>query len=232
MRALRFHPGFTDYADGSVLIEMGGTRVLCSAMVEETVPPFLEESSCGWVTAEYSLLPSATPHRTSREGRKGGGVRGRTGEIQRIIGRALRAAVDLEALGERTIYIDCDVLQADGGTRTASINGGFVALALACRRLKDSGVIDHDPLRRFVGAVSVGIVRGRIVVDMDYEKDSAADVDMNVVMDEGGRIVEIQGTAEGGMPFSRTRLQEMLGVAWKAVQRIIRAQKRVLGMKP
>ncbi len=217
---------FTKNAGGSVLVEVGETKVLCTAMVEESVPRFLLNSGRGWVTSEYDMLPSATRSRYQREARRGG-IKGRTSEIQRLIGRSLRACVDMEKLGERTVYIDCDVLQADGGTRTASITGGFVALYLACRNLVLQGRIEENPIQFFVAAVSVGVVQGKTVVDLDYQKDSNADVDMNIVMDESGRLIEIQGTAEK-VPFTRNRLSEMLKRAGKAIDGIVSYQKKVL----
>jgi len=210
-------------AEGSVLIGMGRTRVVCAASVEERVPPFLRGSGKGWVTAEYGMLPRATNTRMPREGRTGK-VQGRTLEIQRLIGRSLRAVVDLAALGERTITVDCDVLQADGGTRTAAVNGAWIALQQACGRLLESGVIARNPVREPVTAVSVGIVGGRILVDLDYGEDSAADVDMNIVMTGSGELVEVQGTAEG-KPFSTDRLDRMLRAAMRAGKRIVRVQK-------
>ena len=226
MRSLQIYPDYTEFAEGSVLVECGRTKILCTAMVDESVPPFLLHSGSGWVTAEYNMLPSSTPKRNIREGRRGA-IKGRTSEIQRLIGRSLRAAVDMKELGPRTIYLDCDVLQADGGTRTASINGSFTALYMACAELVSKGVIDNNPVFRVVGAVSVGIVGGRTHIDLDYEKDSSAEVDMNVVMDDKGRLIEIQGTAEH-KPFSRAKLNEMVNAAWIAIDKIIKKQKRML----
>jgi ribonuclease PH len=193
---------------------MGDTRVLCAATVEESVPPFLKGKGQGWVTAEYGMLPASTQTRTPRETN-----RGRTMEIQRLIGRCLRAVTDLNALGERTVRVDCDVIQADGSTRTAAINGGFLALFLALKGLRDSGVLSRIPIKDQVGAVSVGIVEGRIMLDLDYAEDFVAQVDMNVVMTGSGDLVEIQGTAEEGA-FSREQLSEMLDLAWKGIQEI------------
>jgi ribonuclease PH len=220
---------YAGYAPGSVLIEMGSTKVICTAMPDNSVPRFLLNSGTGWVTAEYDMLPSATPTRYPREARRGG-IKGRTSEIQRLIGRSLRAGIDLAKLGERTIHIDCDVLEADGGTRTASVNGGFVALYSCCQSLVRLGALETNPIEFFVGAMSVGIVEGEIVVDLDYEKDSMAEVDMNVVMDELGRIIEIQGTAEH-KPFARARLNKMVAAAADAIKAVIEEQKRVLGVE-
>jgi ribonuclease PH len=212
------------HAEGSVLFAMGDTRVVCAATVEERVPPFLRGTGKGWVTAEYGMLPRATNTRVAREGRTGK-VHGRTYEIQRLIGRSLRAVVDFEALGERTVTIDCDVLQADGGTRTASVNGSWIALWQACRRLVEVGVVSRNPVLDHVVAVSVGIVGGRILADLDYSEDSEADVDMNVVMAGNGRLIEIQGTAERE-PFTRAQLDAMLSAASSAGKRILGAQRR------
>lgn len=223
IRTIRITEGVQKHAEGSVLFEMGETKVVCAASLEERVPPFLKGTGRGWVTAEYSMLPRATNTRVAREGRTGK-VQGRTYEIQRLIGRALRAVVDFELLGERTITIDCDVLQADGGTRTASINGAWIALRQACSRLVSGGVLPRNPVREPVAAISVGIVDGRILVDLDYAEDSSAQVDMNVVMTGSGTLVEVQGTAEGA-PFTRGQLDAMLLAACAAGQRIVRVQK-------
>jgi len=214
IRPLIVEMGVQKYALGSVLFAMGDTRVLCAATVEESVPPFLKGKGQGWVTAEYGMLPASTQSRTPRETN-----RGRTMEIQRLIGRCLRAVTDLNALGERTVRVDCDVIQADGSTRTAAINGGFLALFLALKGLRDSGVLSRVPIKDQVGAVSVGIVEGRIMLDLDYAEDFLAQVDMNVVMTGSGDLVEIQGTAEEGA-FSREQLSEMLDLAWKGIQEI------------
>jgi ribonuclease PH len=214
-------------AEGSVLFAMGETRVLCAATVEERVPPFLRGTGKGWVTAEYSMLPRATGTRVAREARTGK-VQGRTHEIQRLIGRALRAVVDFQALGERTVTIDCDVLQADGGTRTASINGGWIALWGACRGLLKAGAVPRNPVLDHVVAVSVGIVGGRLLTDLDYSEDSVADVDMNVVMTGDGRLIEVQGTAERE-PFARAQLDAMLAAALSAGKRILKTQRRWSG---
>ena len=214
-------------AEGSVLFGMGETKVVCAASVEDRVPPFQRGSGKGWVTAEYGMLPRATNTRTQREGRTGK-VQGRTLEIQRLIGRSLRAVVDLSRLGERTITVDCDVLQADGGTRTAAVNGAWIALWQACGRLAGTGAISGNPVREPVAAVSVGVVGGRILVDLDYAEDSAAEVDMNVVMTGSGKMIEVQGTAEGE-PFSREQLDRMLDAAVRAGKRILRIQKAWMG---
>jgi ribonuclease PH len=214
LRPIVVEMGVQKYALGSVMFAMGDTRVLCAATVEESVPPFLKGKGQGWVTAEYGMLPASTQTRTPRETN-----RGRTMEIQRLIGRCLRAVTDLNALGERTVRVDCDVIQADGSTRTAAINGGFLALFLALKGLRDSGVLSRIPIKDQVGAVSVGIVEGRIMLDLDYAEDFVAQVDMNVVMTGSGDLVEIQGTAEEGA-FSREQLSEMLDLAWKGIQEI------------
>lgn len=227
MRPVRFTPGFTKNPDGSVLVQAGDTMVLCTAMVEAKVPPFLRGSGSGWVTAEYSLLPSSTETRTPREASRGK-ITGRTSEIQRLIGRSLRAVVDLPALGERTVWIDCDVLQADGGTRTAAISGAFVALCLALMKLQAEGVLDRLPIVDYVAATSVGIVDGVTVLDLEYIEDSRADVDMNVVMTGQGSFVEVQGTAEG-TPYSKTKLDEMLVLAEKGIKEIFGLQANIIG---
>ncbi len=227
MRPIRISPGFISNPDGSVLMEMGETRVLCSAMLEEKVPPFLRGTGSGWITAEYSLLPSSTSTRTSREASRGK-ISGRTSEIQRLIGRSIRSVVDLEKLGERTIWIDCDVIQADGGTRTASITGSFIALALALKKYQQAGIIDEIPLNDYLAAISVGIVDGEKLLDLEYIEDSAAEVDMNVVMTGSGDFVEIQGTAEG-KAFSRQDLDELLALAQKGIDELIVGQKTIIG---
>ena len=226
LRAVRFHPHFTRNADGSVLVEFGATRVLCTASVEAKVPPFLKGRQEGWVTAEYGMLPGATHTRTQREaarGRQGG----RTLEIQRLIGRSLRAVVDRAALGERTVTVDCDVIEADGGTRTASICGGYVALALAVHKLTKRGDIARNPVHGQVAAVSVGIYRGVPVLDLDYAEDGEAETDMNVVMNEVGGFIELQGTAEGHA-FHRDELDRMLELAAGGIKRLLEAQAEVL----
>ncbi|HNU85552.1 MAG: ribonuclease PH [Pseudomonadota bacterium] len=212
---------------GSVLIEMGDTRVICAASVEEGVPPFLKNSGRGWLTAEYAMIPSSTHERSARESAKGK-IGGRTHEIQRLIGRSLRAVTDLTAFGERTIHVDCDVIQADGGTRTASITGAFVALADAFRNLRREGLVDRMPIRDFVSAVSVGIVDGEMLLDLQYEEDRRAEVDMNVVATRGGLFIEVQGTAEA-VPFARERLDAMTDLAMKGIATLTRKQIEVLG---
>jgi len=229
LRKVNIKPGVLKYAEGSCLIKMGNTQVLCSASVLDSVPPFLRETGQGWITAEYALLPRSTQTRTERE-RARSGLKGRTQEIQRMIGRSLRAVVDLNKLGSRTIIIDCDVIQADGGTRCASITGGFVALVLAVRWLEKKKLIEENPIREYLSAVSVGKVGGRLVLDLDYEEDSQAEVDFNVVMTESGRFVEIQGTAEHS-PFDRKELDKMLKLAEKGIRELIKCQKKVLEKK-
>ena len=221
--------GALKYAEGSALIEIGNTRVLCAASVDEKVPPFLRDSGKGWVTAEYAMLPRATSTRNEREGARGK-VKGRTQEIQRLIGRSLRAVVDMEKLGPRTIIIDCDVLQADGGTRCAAITGGFVALSLAIKGLRDKGLVESDPIREYVAAVSAGRVAGKDLLDLEYIEDSQAEVDFNVVMTERGKFVEVQGTAEHG-PFTKTELDRMLSLAEKGIRELVRCQKKALHQK-
>jgi ribonuclease PH len=228
LRAVRIQRGFTRHAEGSVLVEFGETRVLCTASVEERVPPFLKESGRGWVTAEYGMLPRATNTRTDREAARGK-QSGRTQEIQRLIGRALRAVTSLPALGPRTIQIDCDVLQADGGTRTAAITGGFVALHDALTWLMSKKLLSSMPIKDFVAAVSVGIYKGIPLLDLDYAEDSACGCDMNVVMTGGGDFVEVQGTAEGET-FSRREMDELLGLAGRGISDLIAHQKRALAL--
>jgi len=226
LRAVRFERGYQHYAEGSVLVEFGMTRVLCSASVEDRVPPFLKGQGQGWVTAEYGMLPRSTHTRNAREaarGRQGG----RTLEIQRLIGRSLRAVLDLRALGERTVTIDCDVLQADGGTRTAAITGAYVALVEAMRRLRKAGTLRSDPLHGQVAAVSVGLYRGIPVLDLDYAEDVEAETDMNVVMNDAGAFVEIQGTAEGHA-FRRSELDQLLDLAATGVADLLRLQREAL----
>ncbi|MHB1282095.1 MAG: ribonuclease PH [Acidithiobacillus sp.] len=222
LRPVQVTRNFTKHAEGSVLIACGDTKVLCTASVEEKVPSFLRGAGKGWVTAEYSMLPRATRERVARESAKGR-IGGRTHEIQRLIGRSLRAAVDLQALGERTIWVDCDVLQADGGTRTASITGACLAVADALQRLRAAGRIQKNPLRDWVAAVSVGIYQGQAVLDLDYAEDSNADVDMNVVMTGAGAFVEVQGTAEGAV-FSAEQMTEMLGLARRGIAELVARQ--------
>jgi ribonuclease PH len=225
LRTVRMTTDFTKYAEGSVLIEMGQTRVLCNATIEERIPAFLKGKGVGWVTAEYSMLPRATEVRTQREVRNG--PSGRTQEIQRLIGRSLRSVVDMTALGERTITVDCDVIQADGGTRTASITGGFVALALAVNNFFAAGKFERPTLRDYIAAVSVGIVGERVLLDLDYKEDSAAEVDMNIVRTGDGRFVELQGTAETEA-FSRAQMDEMITAAESGIDCLIAIQQETL----
>ncbi len=226
MRIVRFTTDFTRHAEGSVLVEFGDTRVLCTASVENRVPPWLRGKGGGWVTGEYGMLPRATNTRTSREATRGK-QGGRTLEIQRLIGRSLRAVTNLEALGERTITLDCDVIQADGGTRTASISGAYVALSLAIKRMSGKKGFARNPVYGQVAAVSVGIYRGAPVLDLDYAEDSEAETDMNIVMNEAGNFIEVQGTAEGHA-FTDGEFSAMLDLARKGVAEIITAQNEVL----
>jgi len=224
LRPVRFILDYVDYPEGSVLVEWGRTRVLCNITLQEGVPRWLAGSGQGWLTAEYALLPRSTHTRTPREN---GLTGGRTQEIRRFIGRSLRAGLDLARLGERTLILDCDVLQADGGTRTAAVTGGYVALALALRRLAAQGVVPPDLIRTPIAAVSVGVVQGEVRLDLCYEEDSQAEVDLNVVMTGDGRFVEVQGTAEGA-PFSRNRLLQMLDLARRGIAALIAAQEEAL----
>ena len=226
LRPVRITRRYTKHAEGSVLVEFGDTKVLCTASLEERVPPFLKDSGRGWVTAEYGMLPRSTNTRTEREAARGKQT-GRTQEIQRLIGRALRAVVDLSALGPRTVQLDCDVLQADGGTRTAGITGAFIALYDAVATLRERKLTGQNPIRDFVAAVSVGIYKGTPVLDLDYAEDSACGCDMNVVMTGGGDFVEIQGTAEGE-PFARRELDALVGLAERGIRQLIAQQKRAL----
>lgn len=226
LRRVRVIRGYIKHAEGSVLIEAGETRVICTASVEEKVPPFLKGTGSGWITAEYGMLPRATHTRNIRDVVKGQ-INGRTQEIQRLIGRSLRAVVDLEKLGERTIWIDCDVIQADGGTRTTAITGAFIALHDAINYLIKTGVLKENPIREFVAATSVGIYKGVPILDLNFQEDSEAEVDMNVVMTESGRIVEVQGTAEK-RPFDRDMLNRLLDLAWKGIRELITFQKRII----
>jgi ribonuclease PH len=226
MRSISITRGYLKHAEGSALIEVGGTRVICAATVESRVPPWMRDSGQGWVTAEYSMLPRSTGSRSSRER---GSVRGRTHEIERLVGRSLRAVTDLPALGQRTVTLDCDVLQADGGTRTASITGAFVALYDALRALVDRGDLARIPLRDFVAATSVGVVDERVLLDLAYEEDSRAEVDMNLVITRAGLLIEVQGTAEKN-PFSTTRLSEMLRVGRAGADALFRMQAHALGV--
>ena len=227
MRPVKITPDFISTAEGSCLIEIGNTRVICTASIEESVPSFLRNSGKGWITSEYAMIPRATLSRTARESAKGR-IGGRTHEIQRLIGRSLRAVVDLKQLGERTIFLDCDVIEADGGTRTASITGAFVALGLAMRRLVEAGTLTSAPIRDYVAATSVGIVAGEVLLDLAYEEDSHAEVDMNLVMTAGKKIVEIQGTAEQH-PFDEAQLKRMMELARKGIQELIARQQAVVG---
>ncbi len=227
MRQVKVTRDFLPSAKGSVLIEMGNTRVICTASLEDRVPPFLKNSGKGWLTAEYAMLPTSTSARNTRESTSGK-IKGRTHEIQRLIGRSLRAVTDMDALGERTIFIDCDVIQADGGTRTASITGGFIALADAARRLREEGAIAEFPVKDYISAISAGIVDGNVLLDLDYAEDSAADVDMNFVMTGSGGIVEIQGTAEA-KPFNRDLLDRMIDIAATGISCLTEKQREILG---
>src|SRR5438874_5769369 len=226
LRPTTITPGFLAHAEGSVLIEVGRTKVICTASVEERVPPFLRDTGRGWVTAEYGMLPRATNTRTDREAARGK-QSGRTQEIQRLVGRSLHAVVDLTALGSRTVHLDCDVLQADGGTRTASITGAFVALHEALTFLKNKNLISTIPVRDFVAAVAVGMVQGTQLLDLDYAEDSACDTDMNVVMTGAGNYVEVQGTAEGAA-FSRKEMDALLVLAEKGIAELVGLQKNSL----
>ncbi|WP_372862661.1 ribonuclease PH [Spongiibacter sp.] len=225
-RELRISRNYTCHAEGSVLVETGATKVLCTASVDASVPPFLRGKGQGWVTAEYGMLPRSTGSRMGREAARGK-QSGRTQEIQRLIGRSLRASVDLQALGEHTITLDCDVIQADGGTRTAAITGACVAMVDAIRYLQRSGAIATDPLKQLVAAVSVGVYQGQPVLDLDYIEDSSAETDMNVVMDERGGIIEVQGTAEGAT-FSRLEMNAMMDLAEQGIEELIAAQRAAL----
>ena len=226
LRPVNIVPDFISTAEGSALIEMGNTRVICTASIEETVPPFLRNSGKGWISGEYGMLPRATLTRSARESAKGK-QSGRTQEIQRLIGRSLRAVADLQRMGERTIWIDCDVIQADGGTRTAAITGAFVALGLALQRLVDAGTLTAAPIKDFVAAISVGIVDGEVLLDLNYEEDSRADVDMNFVMTAGHKMVEVQATAER-QAFDEAQFAKMMAFARQGVQSLIAKQQAVL----
>jgi ribonuclease PH len=227
LRDTTLTPNFLPHAEGSVFIEAGKTKVICTASVEDRVPPFLRNTGKGWVTAEYGMLPRATSTRTAREAAQGK-VGGRTQEIQRLIGRSLRSVTKLTALGERTIWIDCDVIQADGGTRTASITGAFVALALACERLRERDVLRVIPISDYVAATSVGIVDGEALLDLAYDDDSRAEVDMNVVKTGDGRFIEVQGTAEA-LPFGRDALDMLLDLADTGIRQLIEKQRAIVG---
>ena len=229
MRHIRFTRHFTKHAEGSVLVEFGDTKVICTASLEERVPRFLKGSGQGWITAEYGMLPRSTGERMGREASRGK-QGGRTLEIQRLIGRSLRAAADLDALGERTITLDCDVIQADGGTRTASISGAFIALCDAIRKPLQAGSITRDPIHGMLASVSVGIYEGTPILDLDYAEDSNAETDMNVVMNDAGAFIEVQGTAEGHA-FRMDELQSMLELATGGIKQIMDAQREALGME-
>jgi len=226
LRPLAITPSYIKTADGSVLIEMGETKVICTAKLEERVPPFLRNSGKGWITAEYGMLPGSSQQRIGRESSRGK-VGGRTHEIQRLIGRSLRAVADLQSLGERTIWIDCDVIQADGGTRTASITGAYIALVEAVRGLLGRGVMKVDPIKEAVAAVSIGVVNGKILLDLCYEEDSKAEVDMNFVMTGSGKFIEVQGTAESA-PFTKKQMERMAETAQQGIKELIKAQKKVI----
>lgn len=226
LRPVKITPYFLEYPQGSALIEVGRTRIICTAMIEEGVPKFLKGQGKGWLTAEYGMLPAATPERSTRDAVKGK-INGRSQEIQRLVGRALRSVIDMDKLGERTIWIDCDVLQADGGTRTAAITAGFVAVELAVRKIIQKGMIDKTPLVENVAAVSVGIVNGVPMLDLCYEEDSRAEVDMNIVMTADGKFIEIQGTAEK-KPFNQSELKELIALAQKGIVKLIKMQKEAL----
>ena len=227
MRPISFTPNFTMHAEGSVLVAFGNTKVICTASIEDRQPRWLKDEDQGWITAEYGMLPRSTHSRMGREAARGK-QGGRTMEIQRLIGRALRASVDLQKLGPRTVTLDCDVIQADGGTRTASISGAFLALSQALQRLQQAGDLDQDPVIGNVASVSVGIYDGVPILDLDYAEDSSAETDMNVVMDDQGRFIEVQGTAEGA-PFSSAEMQAMLDLAHAGIDQIIASQNALLG---
>ena len=227
MRDIRITRNFTKHAEGSILIECGETKVICTATVEGRVPGFLRGKGQGWVTAEYGMLPRSTGNRMGREAARGK-QGGRTMEIQRLIGRSLRAAIDLKALGENSITIDCDVIQADGGTRTASITGGYIALAEAINYMLTEKMIKKNPLTRHVAAISVGVYKGTPVSDLDYIEDSDCDTDMNIIMDDSGGFIEIQGTAEGDNPFTNTQLTAMLGLATNSIKELVAKQREAL----
>ncbi|MFH1784544.1 MAG: ribonuclease PH [bacterium] len=225
IRPLKITRDYLKHAEGSVLIESGNTKVLCAVSVDEKVPPFLRDSGNGWVTAEYSMLPRSTNKRMIRDRVK---MSGRTYEIQRLIGRALRSCIDLKKLGERTIVIDCDVIQADGGTRTTAINGAFIALADAIKKMKKEGKVIQTPLKNYIAAISVGKSNNSLIMDLNYEQDSSADVDMNIVMNDKGEFIEIQGTSEKE-PFSKEEMKKLLSLAEKGIKHIISIQKKLIG---
>lgn len=230
IRDIKITRKYISHADGSVFIEMGKTRIVCTATVEEKVPPFLRGKGKGWITAEYDMIPGSTPRRIIRP-QASGRINGRTHEIQRLIGRSLRAAVDLDMIGERTIWIDCDVIEADGGTRTASITGSFIALFDSLQGMVENGIIDEMPIESFVAAISVGIVDGEVLTDLCFIEDSNAEVDMNVVANSKGNLIEVQSTAEGA-PFSREQFDQMLQDALSAIEGIIELQKKILSERP
>lgn len=227
LRAIRITNQYLRHAPGSVMVEFGNTKVLCAASLDEKTAPFLKNTGKGWLTAEYAMLPMSTQTRSAREATRGK-LGGRTHEIQRLIGRSLRAVTDLTSFGERTIYIDCDVIQADGGTRTASITGAFVALVDLFKNMREQGLIKKIPITDFVSAISVGIVQKQVLLDLEYEEDSQADVDMNFVMTGSGLFIEVQGTAEH-VPFNKAELDEMTFLAKKGIDRIIARQKEIVG---
>lgn len=226
IRDIKITPNFTIYAEGSVLIEMGNTKVICTASISDRVPPFLRNQGRGWLTAEYSMLPRATEDRNMREAVKGK-LSGRTMEIQRLIGRSLRACIDLQMIGEKTITVDCDVIQADGGTRTASITGGYMALALAVKKLIKTGKLKENPLMANVAAISAGIVGGNPMLDLKYTEDSTAEVDMNVIMNSKGEFVEVQGTGEEAT-YTRKELNDMLDLAEKGIMELVELQNKIV----
>jgi ribonuclease PH len=226
LRLVKITPNYIKTADGSVLIEMGDTKVICTAKLEDRVPPFLRNSGKGWITAEYGMLPGSSQARIGRESSRGK-VGGRTHEIQRLIGRSLRAVTDLANLGERTVWIDCDVIQADGGTRTASITGAYVSLFEAIHSWQKRGIIAQEPVKDSIAAVSIGIVGGKILLDLCYEEDSKADVDMNFVMTGSGKFVEIQGTAESA-PFTKKQMDQMAEIAQQGIKELLKVQKQAL----
>ena len=228
LREVKVTKNYIIHPHGSVLFQMGGTKVLCAASVENKVPPFLRDKGQGWVTAEYSMLPSSTHTRTAREASRGK-LSGRTQEIQRLIGRSLRSIIDLDKLGERTVWVDCDVIQADGGTRCASITGGFIALVLALTKLKKDKLIKEIPVRDHVAAISVGVIAGKNCLDLDYSEDSKADVDLNIVKTSSGGFVEIQGTAERE-PFTDKQMKAMLALADKGIKQLVTIQKQAVGI--
>jgi ribonuclease PH len=226
LRPMKITPGYIKTADGSVLIEMGATKVICTAKLEDRVPPFLRNSGKGWITSEYGMLPGSSETRISRESSRGR-VGGRTHEIQRLIGRSLRTIAELRSLGEKTIWVDCDVIQADGGTRTASITGAYVALAEASHKWLRKGILAANPIKDSVAAISIGIVDGKILLDLCYEEDSKADVDMNFVMTGSGKFIEVQGTAESS-PFTKKQMERMADIAQQGIKELLREQKKVI----